>query len=174
MTPSEVTSMEGRAWVFGDDIDTDTMFPNRFSPDPTPEEMAKHVFYDFRPEFAREAKPGDIVVAGYNLGYGSYRETPAVGLRALGIPVIIARSFARAFFRNASNSGIWLITLRDGEFHCQEGERLEVAPRSGLIINQTTGKQFRGTPLSGIARAIVEAGGATRYFKSKVLHPETK
>jgi 3-isopropylmalate/(R)-2-methylmalate dehydratase small subunit len=166
--------MEGRAWVFGDDIDTDIMFPNRFSPDPTPEEMAKHVFYDFRPEFAREAKPGDIVVAGRNFGYGSYRESPAFGMRALGIQAVIARSFARAFYRNASNSGLWLITLGDAEFHCEDGDRLEVDPRSGAITNKTTGKNVRGTPFAGIAREIVEAGGATRYFKSKVLYPEAK
>ncbi len=166
--------MEGRAWVFGDNVDTDTMFPNRFSPDPTPADMAKHVFYDFRPEFAREAKPGDIVVGGHNFGYGSYRESPAVGMRALGIRVIIARSFARAFYRNASNSGIWLISLGDVEFHCKDGSSLEVDPHSGVIANKATGKQVQGTPLSGIAREIVEAGGATRYFRSKVLYPETK
>jgi 3-isopropylmalate/(R)-2-methylmalate dehydratase small subunit len=166
--------MEGRAWIFGDNIDTDYMFPARFSPDPTPEEMAKHVFYDMRPEFSREAKPGDIVVAGHNFGYGSYRESPSVGLRALGVQVIIARSFARAFYRNAVTMGIWLITLGEKKFHCEDGHHLEVDSRSGEIINQTTGEQVRGTPLSGMAREIVEAGGATQYFKPKVLYPETK
>ncbi len=165
--------MEGRAWVFGDDIDTDNMFPNRFSPDPTPEEMAKHVFYDLRPEFAKEAKPGDIVVAGHNLGYGSYRESPSVGLRALGVQVIIARSFARAFYRNAVTMGIWLITLGETKFHCEDGNHLAVDPRSGVVTNRATGEQVGGTPLSGMALEIVEAGGATRYFKPMVLYPET-
>ncbi|MDI7258638.1 MAG: 3-isopropylmalate dehydratase small subunit [Thermodesulfobacteriota bacterium] len=166
--------MEGRAWVFGDDIDTDNMFPARFSPDPTPEEMAKHVFYDLRPEFAKEAKPGDIVVAGHNFGYGSYRESPSVGMRALGVRLIIARSFARAFYRNAVTMGIWLVRLGDVEFHCEDGNNLEVDPHSGMITNQATGEQVWGTPLSGIAQEIVESGGATHYFKPRVSYPETK
>ena len=86
--------------------------------------------------------------------------------------MIIARSFARAFYRNAVTMGIWLITLGETKFHCEDGNQLEVDPRSGGVTNRTTGEQVRGIPLSGMAREIVEAGGATRYFKPKVLYPE--
>ena len=163
--------MEGKVWVFGDKIDTDNIFPTRFGGDASLEEMAKHIFYDYRPEFAKSVKPGDIIVAGYNFGCGSYRETAAAGLKALGIKIVIARSFARAFYRNAINSGVWLISIRDMDFSCEEGDVFDVEPSLGLITNKVTGKQISGTPLSGIAVNIVEAGGATSYFKPRVLHP---
>ncbi len=169
--PAQENMMEGKAWVFGDNVDTDMIFPARFSADATPEEMAKHVFYDFRPEFAREVKPGDIIVGGHNFAYGSYREWPVTGISSLGIRMIIGRSFARAFYRNACNTGIWLITLGDLPFRCDDGNILDADPLSGLIINKSTEERVQGVPLSGIAREIVGAGGATRYFKPKVLYP---
>lgn len=164
--------MQGKAFVFGDNIDTDNIFPTRFGGDATTEQMAKHIFFDFRPGFSDEIKKGDFITAGYNFGCGSYRETAAAGISALGVPLIIARSFARAFYRNAVNNGIWLITLPDLEFKCQEGNVLKADVESGLVINQTTGQQAKGKPLSGIAREIVQAGGATKFFKSKVIYPE--
>jgi 3-isopropylmalate/(R)-2-methylmalate dehydratase small subunit len=163
--------LQGRAWVFGDNIDTDNIFPTRFGGDPTLQAIASHAYNDFRPEFAQEAKPGDIVVAGVNFGCGSYRETAALCHRALGVPVIVARSFARAFYRNAINNGIWLITTGDSKFDCADGHVLEVDPASGLVVDKDTGQQVHGTPLSGLAADIVAAGGATAYFKPRVLHP---
>lgn len=163
--------MSDRAWVFGNNIDTDTIFPTRFGGDPNLEEMAKHAFYDYRPEFAKTAKPGDIVVAGNNFGSGSYRETAVICLKALGIRAVVARSFPRAFYRNAINNGMWLVTLGDSEFDCQDGNELEVDHNTGLVINKSTGKQVLGTPLTGFAMEIAKAGGATSFFKSQVLHP---
>jgi 3-isopropylmalate/(R)-2-methylmalate dehydratase small subunit len=119
-------------------------------------------------------KPGDVVVAGHNFACGSYRETAALCLKVRGIRVVVARSFSRAFFRNAINNGLWLITIGDKEFDCQDGAILEVDPKSGMITNKTTGKKVSGTPLSGIAVEIVEADGATNYFKPMVLHPISK
>ena len=166
----EVMNLQGRAWVFGDNMDTDNIFPTRFGGDPNPQEMAKHAFYDYRPEFSKEAKPGDIIVAGYNFGCGSYRETAATSLKALGINLIIARSFHRAYYRNAINLGIWLITIGDSDFECEDGTIVEADHLSGLVINKKTGQKVTGTPLTGIAAEIVEAGGATSFFRSKVLH----
>lgn len=163
--------MQGRAWVFGDNIDSDNIFPTRFGGDTTLQEIASHAFYDYRPEFAREAKPGDILVAGHNFGYGSYRETAALSLRVLGFTLMVARSFSRAYYRNAVNNGIWLITVGDAEFDCVDGHILEADPGTGLVVNRGTGQRVQGVPLSGIAAEIVAAGGATAFFKPHVLHP---
>ena len=166
--------MAGKAWVFGDNIDTDNIFPTQFGGDATLQAIGSHAFYDYRPEFAPKVKPGDVIVAGYNFACGSYRETAALCLKVGGIGVVIARSFSRAFYRNAVNNGLWLITIGDQEFDCPDGSILEVDPRAGLITNTATGKQIKGTPLSGIAVEIVEADGATNYFKPMVLHPVSK
>ncbi|NPV69896.1 MAG: 3-isopropylmalate dehydratase [Firmicutes bacterium] len=166
--------MEGRAWVFGDNVDTDNIFPTRFGGDPTLEDMAKHVFFDFRPEFAKNAKPGDVVVAGHNFGCGSHRETAVLGIKALGIEVIVARSFARAFYRNAINNALRPIIIGDLPFECEDGAILDVDPVSGVITNKSTGIQVRGQPISGIAVKIVEGGGATKFFKNMVVHPENE
>ena len=163
--------MEGRIWTFGDNIDTDSIFPTRFGGDPSLEEIAKHAFFDYRPEFAREAEPGDFVVGGYNFGCGSYRETAAICLKALGINVIIARSFSRAFYRNAVNNGLWLITLGDLQFDCADGDVWDVDHVSGTIVDRTREKKISGEPLAGFAVEIVKAGGATKYFLPYVLHP---
>jgi 3-isopropylmalate/(R)-2-methylmalate dehydratase small subunit len=164
-------AVSNRAWVFGDNVDTDNIFPTRFGGDATLKEIGSHAFYDFRPDFAPNAKPGDVVVAGYNFACGSYREGAALTIRALGIRTLVGRSFARAFYRNAVNNGLWLVTIGDQEFDCQDGSLLDVNVESGLVTNRTTTKQVTGTPLSGIAVKIVEAGGATKYFKPMVLHP---
>jgi 3-isopropylmalate/(R)-2-methylmalate dehydratase small subunit len=161
-----------KAWVFGDYINTDNIFPTRFAADPTIEEMAKHVFADLRPEFAKEFKIGDVVIAGHNFGCGSLRETSIFGFKGLGSTVIAAKSFARGFIRNAVNNGIWLITLSDAEFEIEDGDGVFVDHRTGIIHNQRTGAKINGKPLSGLAAKIVEAGGATSYFKDMVQYPK--
>ncbi len=165
--------MAGRAWVFEDNIDTDNIFPTRFGGDATLEEIGSHAFIDFRPEFGREVRQGDFVVAGYNYACGSYRETAALCVKVLGVRVIIARSFSRAFYRNAINNGLWLITIGDREFDCADGDFLEVDPKLGSVTNKTRGTHVLGTPLSGIAVEIVEADGATNYFKPRVIYPKS-
>jgi 3-isopropylmalate/(R)-2-methylmalate dehydratase small subunit len=107
-------------------------FSDRFRRRSSLEEIAKHAFYDFRPEFAKEVRHGDFVVAGVNFGCGSYRETAAICLKALGVEVVIARSFSRAFFRNAVNNGLWLITLGDAQFDFNDGDVVDVDREKGI------------------------------------------
>src|SRR5665648_365981 len=118
--------MEGNVWIFGDNIDTDNIFPTRFGGDPNPEVMGTHVFIDYRPDFNENAKVGVILLAGYNFGYGSYRETAATSLRARGINVIIARSYSRAYFRNAVNLGMLPLVINDVEWDLIEGDTINV------------------------------------------------
>ena len=87
--------MRGIVWLFGDNIDTDNIFPTRYGTDTTPQIMSTHIFMDIHPELNKNAKAGDIIIAGFNFGYGSYRETAVTGVRARGITVIVARSFSR-------------------------------------------------------------------------------
>jgi 3-isopropylmalate/(R)-2-methylmalate dehydratase small subunit len=162
----------GRAWVFGDEINTDNIFPTRFAADPTVEDMAKHVFADIRPAFAKEFRKGDIIVVGHNFGCGSLRETSIFGFKGLGSTVIVAKSFARGFIRNAVNNGIWLITLGDTPIDIEDGDMLSVDSRSGIIQNKRTGNMVTGMPLSGLAAKIVEGGGTTSYFKNMVQYPK--
>lgn len=164
--------MKGKVWVFGDNIDTDNIFPTRFGADPTPEVMGTHVFIDFRPDFNREAKNGDVVFAGYNFGYGSYRETAATGLRARGIKTIVARSFARAYYRNAINLGMMPLVIGDQEVDIQDGDTIDVDNTTGVVINMRTGKQYQCKVPSGLEANIVNAGGATEFFKSAVCYPK--
>jgi 3-isopropylmalate/(R)-2-methylmalate dehydratase small subunit len=159
-------------WIFGDNIDTDNIFPTRFGADPTPQVMGTHVFIDHRPDFNQNAKEGDFVLAGHNFGYGSYRETAATGLRGRGIRVVIARSFARAYYRNAINLGMYPLIIGDVDFDFTDGDRIGVDPETGVVINLRTHKQYRCVVPSGLGLDIIKAGGATEYFKPMVQYPE--
>jgi 3-isopropylmalate/(R)-2-methylmalate dehydratase small subunit len=159
--------MRGRAWVFGNDVNTDNIFPTRFASILDTKEMAHHVFADIRPDFAIKFSPGDVVVGGDNFGCGSLRETAILGFKALGSDVIIAKSFARGFIRNAVNKGVWLIKLGNIDFAVSEGDMLEVDCRSGDIKNIRTGVAVHGEPFTGIASDILNMGGITAYVKKK-------
>jgi 3-isopropylmalate dehydratase, small subunit len=161
---------EGKVWLFGDNVDTDNIFPTRFGADPTPQVMGTHVFIDFRPDFNKNAQEGDIVIAGYNFGYGSYRETAATGLRARGIRVIVARSFARAYYRNAVNLGMFPLTIGDMELDFAEGDMAAVNIDEGTLTNARTGSVYACTVPSGLEADIIRAGGATTYFRPMVVH----
>jgi len=129
-----------RVWKFGDDIDTDQIVPGRYSPYMTSEEeLPKYAFVEFRPEFARQVKPGDIIVAGNNFGCGSSREYAPLALKKCGIAAIVANSFARIFFRNAINLGIPLFEDREAVAQLLDGDQAQVDARAGIIsVNDRT------------------------------------
>jgi len=123
-----------RVWKFGDDVDTDQIVPGRYSPYMTSEaELPKYAFIENRPEFAKEVKPGDIIVAGDNFGCGSSREYAPLALKKCGIAAIIANSFARIFFRNAINLGIPLFEDAEAVQKLGDGEQVEVDAARGFI-----------------------------------------
>lgn len=164
--------MKGKVWIFGDNIDTDNIFPTRFGADPTPTVMGTHVFIDYRPDFNKNACENDIVLAGKNFGYGSYRETAATGLRGRGIKTIVAKSFARAYYRNAINLGMMPLVLGDIDTDFCEGDIADVDNATGNIINTRTGSSYQCKIPSGLEAGIVAAGGATQYFKNMVCYPK--
>ncbi|MFA4935049.1 MAG: 3-isopropylmalate dehydratase small subunit [Candidatus Methanoperedens sp.] len=159
--------LPANVWKFGDDIDTDAIIPGKFLTINKPEELAKHAFEGVRPEFAGGVKDGDIIVAGFNFGCGSSREHAPLALRGAKVKCIIAKSFARIFFRNSINIGLPLLECPDTD-KIEEGDRIEVDFESGVITNTTKGETYQATPLPDFVRGIVDAGGLIGYAQKMV------
>ena len=157
----------GRVWKFGDDVDTDAIIPGRFLIINDPAELAKHAFEGVRPEFSREVRPGDIVVAGENFGCGSSREHAPMALKGAGVRCVIAKSFARIFFRNSINIGVTLLECPEAD-RIAEGDVLEVDEARGEIKNKTKGETYRAKPLPEFLMEIVRSGGLIEYARKIV------
>jgi 3-isopropylmalate/(R)-2-methylmalate dehydratase small subunit len=154
----------GRAWVYGDDVNTDVIFPGKYTYQPmSPEEMAEHALEDLDPSFASHVQPGDVIVAGKNFGCGSSREQAATCLRAAGVAAVVARSFARIFFRNAINNGLPVIELADGIEGVKKGDPITVDVQAGTLIHN--GATYRFPALPPEVLAILEDGGLIPYVK---------
>ena len=154
----------GRAWKFGDDIDTDVIIQGKYLVINEPEELAKHVFENIRPEFCKEVKPGDFVVAGENFGCGSSREHAPISLKATGIEAVVAKSYARIFFRNAVNIGLKVLECEDTD-KIEDGDELEVDYERNVIVNKTKNEEYEIRPIPEFLRNIMEKGGLVEFSK---------
>lgn len=154
----------GRAWKFGDDIDTDVIIQGKYLVINDPEELAKHVFENIRPEFPSKVKPGDFVVAGENFGCGSSREHAPLALKATGIEAVVAKSFARIFFRNAVNIGLKVVECKDTD-RIDDGDEIEVDYDEGVIINKTRNERYSIVPMPGFLKEIMEKGGLVNFAR---------
>ena len=152
----------GKVWVLGDDIDTDIIIPTEYLALKTIEDMKQYGFSPLRPELAGQIKPGDIIVAGKNFGCGSSREQAPEVIKALGIPCIIAKSFARIFYRNALNNG--LLLLEQPELHdvVKEGDTITVTVNEDVEYN---GKKYPIASLPENLMEIIEAGGLVKAMR---------
>jgi 3-isopropylmalate/(R)-2-methylmalate dehydratase small subunit len=159
--------LAGRAWKFEDDIDTDAIIPGRYLVINDPEGLAKHVFEGVRPEFAEGVRAGDFVVAGTNFGCGSSREHAPLGLKGAGVKAVVAKSFARIFFRNAINIGLPLFISADVD-RIGDGDSIEIDVDEGVIYNRSRGESYKTTPLPSFLQEIVETGGLVEYTKRMV------
>ncbi len=159
--------IKGRVWKFGDNIDTDVIIPARYLNTTDPEELAKHCMEDADPEFAKKVKKGDIIVAGRNFGCGSSREHAPIAIKACGISCVIAKSFARIFYRNAFNTGLLILECPEAVEKIDEGDELEVYPEEGKIINLTKKEEYHTKPLPEFMKDILEAGGLIPYVMKK-------
>jgi 3-isopropylmalate/(R)-2-methylmalate dehydratase small subunit len=162
-----MTALRGRAWTFGRDIDTDLIIPARYLNMKTAAELAQHVMEDADPAFAGKVKPGDIVVAKENFGCGSSREHAPIALKGAGVSVVIAKSFARIFYRNSFNTGLPILVAPEAVDGIGEGDEVTVDLASGEIANLTTGATFQAQPLPPFMRELVEAGGLLPYLKTR-------
>lgn len=151
--------IRGTAFVYGANIDTDQIYPGGYLDLTDPELVAKHAMERVDPDFVKEVKPGDMIVAATNFGCGSSREHAAVALKASGIAVVLAESFARIFYRNAINLGLPLLVCPGLAGRVTRGDVLSVDMAAGTVINQTTGAAAAAQPLSAYVMAILENGG---------------
>ncbi|WP_354701708.1 Homoaconitase small subunit [Paraconexibacter sp. AEG42_29] len=149
--------IDGRVWVFGDAVDTDNMYPG-FAIRMSPEEAAKHVFYDLRPGWTDEVRPGDIVVAGRNFGLGSSRPVATL-FQHLGVAALIADEFNSLFLRNAVNSGLPAVTIPGVSEALEDGDEIRVDVKSTDLIRASDGLTLAGTPMPDYVYDIVARGG---------------
>jgi len=163
---------QGTVWKFGDDIDTDLIIPARFLNVSDVEELSKNCFADIRKGFMDMVAPGDVLVAGKNFGAGSSREHAPLAIKAAGISVIIAESFARIFYRNAFNVGLPLVESLEASRSLNEGAMVSVNLSTGEIEDMDTGRRFFAKPLPDLMRHIIEAGGLVEYVKIKRANNE--
>jgi len=161
-------TFKGRAFKFGDDVNTDEIIPARYLNTSDPKELAKHVMEDADPEFPKKVKEGDVIVAGKNFGCGSSREHAPIAIKAAGVSAVIAKSFARIFYRNAINIGLPIFESPEAVEGIEEGDVVEVNPETGIIRNLTKGREFKANPIPRDIRQIMEAGGLMEYAKKKL------
>jgi len=157
----------GKAWKFGNDIDTDLIIPARYLNTSDPAELAGHCMEDADPTFAARVKPGDLIVAGKNFGCGSSREHAPIALKAAGVSCVIAQTFARIFYRNAFNIGLPIFEAPEAADQISAGDEITVDARTGQITNQTTGKTWRATPVPPFMQQIIAAGGLINYVAER-------
>lgn len=159
-----MSTLLGKAWVFGDDISTDHIAPGRyFHLRSNLPELTKHVLEDAREDFAKNVKPGDFVVAGENFGLGSSREHAPAIIKLAGVSAVLAKSFARIFFRNAVNIGLTVILVDTSGIN--DGDELEVDLERGILKNRTSGKEVSFPPLSKEMMGILKDGGLVEHIK---------
>ncbi len=156
--------ISGRVWKFGDNIDTDVIIPGKYLRTTDLSVFAAHVMEGIDPQFSKNVKAGDIIIAGRNFGCGSSREQAPLALKHAGIACIVAESFARIFFRNAINVGLPII---EAKVDCKAGDIIEIDLENGIVKNKDT--TWNGTKLPDFLRQILVDGGLVEHRKKKVL-----
>ncbi len=157
----------GLIWMLGDNVNTDVIIPGRYNVTTDRSQLARYCLCEVRPDFAQQVKPGDVLIAGHNFGCGSSREHAPAALQACGIQVIIARSFARIFYRNAVNIGLPVLVCEEAVLASADGQQMLVELATGTIYNQTTGQSFQAEPLDPFVARIVAAGGIIEYIRQE-------
>jgi 3-isopropylmalate/(R)-2-methylmalate dehydratase small subunit len=159
--------IQGKVFRYGRDINTDYILPGRYLMLSTAQELGPHCFEDFDPNFLKTVQPGDVIVGEENFGGGSSREHAPVALQANGVACIIAKSFARIFYRNAINIGIPVLEVPDAVDDFQAGDRIEVSLETGIIKNLRSGRSFQIKPYPPEILEIIRAGGLMNLIKEK-------
>ena len=160
--------LKGQVHKYGANVDTDVIIPARYLNVSDPLELAKHCMEDIDPQFIKKMKKGDIIVAGANFGCGSSREHAPLAIKTAGVSCVIAKSFARIFFRNAINIGLPLLECSECVDKTKTGDTLEVDLSSGKIVNLTSGKTFTSKPYPEFMSALIKAGGLIEYTKKRL------
>ncbi|MGQ9598402.1 MAG: 3-isopropylmalate dehydratase small subunit [Anaerolineae bacterium] len=164
--------LTGRSWKYGDHVDTDVIIPARYLNTSVMGELARHCLEDLDPKFATLVQPGDVIVAGENFGCGSSREHAPLAIKGAGVGCVIARSFARIFYRNAINIGLPILECPAAVDEIENGHRVEVDLKSGQVQNLTTGRVFQAEPYPPFMMAIIESGGLVPYTRQRLKNDQ--
>jgi len=159
---------EGTVHKYGRDVDTDVIIPARYLTTNDPAELAEHCMEDIDAGFVTSVQPGDIIVAHENFGCGSSREHAPVAIKASGISVVVASSFARIFYRNAINTGLPIVVCPEAAREAQAGDRLRVDLAAGTVENLTRGKNYDAEAFPPFMQELIDKGGLLEYVKSRV------
>jgi 3-isopropylmalate/(R)-2-methylmalate dehydratase small subunit len=159
--------LSGSVHKYGDHIDTDVIIPARMLNNPDPKFLAEHCMEDIDREFVARVKPGDIMVGGLNFGCGSSREHAPVAIKAAGISCVIAKNFARIFFRNAINIGLPVLECPEAAADAEAGDELSVDLERGAIENKRTGRTYTAAPFPPFMQNIINAGGLVAYTRAR-------
>ena len=162
------TILTGKVWKYGDNVDTDVIIPARYLNTSDPSELAEHCLEDLDATFVSRVRPGDIIVAEENFGCGSSREHAPVAIKAAGVSCVIAKSFARIFYRNSINTGLAIMECPEAVDSISQGDVMSVDADAGVVTNETTGDVFQAQPFPPFIREIIEAGGLINRTKSKL------
>lgn len=160
--------IKGEAWIFGRDINTDYVSAGRYAHIRDMNEKVKHIFEDVDPDFAKNFKPGGVIVAGENFGCGSSREIAPVLIKFAGVAAVLAPSFARIFFRNSINVGLPIIEIPDVDKYFEKGHCAEIDLSTGRVVNTDTGRVMQAPVFPPFIQSIVDMGGLVEYASRKL------
>lgn len=155
----------GKAWTFGENMNTDEIIPGRYNITIDPLELAKNVFCEVKPEYAKNIKNDDVIIGGQNFGCGSSREHAPIAIKGSGAKCIIAPSFARIFFRNAINIGLPILECPEAVADITEGDDIDVNLATGEIFNRTNGHRYQAKALPDFVLKIADSGGIVNFLK---------
>jgi 3-isopropylmalate/(R)-2-methylmalate dehydratase small subunit len=161
--------LTGKVWKYGDNVDTDAIIPARYLNVSTPEELAQHCMEDIDTSFVGAVQPGDIIVGGENFGCGSSREHAPLAIRGSGVTCVVAKSFARIFYRNAINIGLPILECPEAVTGTDTGQTLEVALETGTIRNLDTGRVFQAASYPPFMMDIISAGGLIEFTRKELV-----
>ena len=159
----------GKSIKYGDNVDTDVIIPARYLNTIDKKELASHCMEDIDKDFVNKVQDGDIMVAGYNFGCGSSREHAPIAIKASGISLVIARSFARIFYRNSINIGLAIVECPEAVDVIADGDNVEADLDNGVIYNRTTGKSFKTQPFPAFIQEIIQNGGLVSSIQKGVI-----
>ena len=160
--------IKGKNWKFGNDIDTDAIIPARYLNTSDPKELAKHIMEDADRDFPSKVKAGDIIVAGKNFGCGSSREHAPIAIKAAGIQAVIAKSFARIFYRNSFNTGLPIFESEEASEKIVQGDEIEIDADGGIIKNISKGETYKANPIPPFMQELISSGGLVEWTKKKL------
>ena len=158
----------GTVWKYGDDVDTDGIIPARYLNVSEPEDLARHCMEDVDPGFARAVRAGDVIVAGENFGCGSSREHAPLAIKGSGVACVVAKSYARIFYRNAINIGLPILECPQAVEETQKGDLLAADLGAGTVTNLRTGRTYQVSPFPPFIMGIIQAGGLVPYTRERL------